>query len=231
MKKPYIEHYKKIDKFDIYIVDGSYIRKNINTQFTNFGQHYRFPKMIPVRELWLDRDYGQNEYKYYIPHMIKEWELMRSGRSYKDALIEADELEWNMRNKGEHEEYKVKKLEDIEGVSVYLVNGEKVRSDCHIDFTEGGHDKVYDFIPDNEIWISDEVSAKERPYILAHEYNERCQMADGEKYKNAHNKASFFERYLRHKVPDMSGINAKNSRHKHKRHGRVNESKSLGTMR
>jgi hypothetical protein len=187
--------------------------------------------MIPIKELWLDKDYGKNEYKYYVAHMKKEWELMRKGKSYPEAINEADELEWNLRNRDESGEYKLRKLEDTDGVSVWLVDGKAIRDNCHIDFTEGGHDKVYQFIPDNEIWISDEVSAKERPYILAHEYNERCQMALGEKYQPSHNRASFFERYLRHKVPDMSGINAKNSRHKHKRHGRVDESKSLGTMR
>lgn len=231
MKKPYIKLYSKQDGFSIYLVDGSYIRKNINTQFTNFGQHYRFPKMIPKYEIWLDKDYGENEYRYYIAHAIKEWELMNSGKSYRTALTIADKLEKRMREDEEKESCKLEKLEDIDDVQVWLVNGKAVRDKYDIDFTEGGHDKVYDWVPENEIWISDEISAKERPYILAHEYKERCSMLQGDDYEHGHNKASFFERHLRHKFPNIGRLNAKKSRHGRYSHGRVDESKSLGTIR
>ncbi len=232
MRKPYIKLYKTADNFKIYIVDGSYIRKNFNDQFTDFGQHYRFPKMIPINEIWLDRNFNHpEEYKYFIAHAVKEAELMKKGKSYSKAITEADELEWNMRNKDEHKDYKLEKLEDIDGVEVWLVNGKAIRDDCHIDFTEGGHDLVYKWIPKNEIWISDEIGAKERPYILAHEYDERCQMAQGEDYEHSHNKASFFERHLRHVIPNIGRLNAKKSRQSKCKHGRVNESKSLGRLR
>ena len=39
----------KIGDFEIYLVDGSVIRKNIDPDFTNFGQHYRFD-FIPEKE-------------------------------------------------------------------------------------------------------------------------------------------------------------------------------------
>jgi hypothetical protein len=38
-------------------------------------------------------------------------------------------------------------------VKVYLVNGQYIRDNIDIDFTQGGHGKVYKFIPENEIWI------------------------------------------------------------------------------
>jgi hypothetical protein len=232
LKKPYLSLYKKQDGFKIYVVDGSYIRKELNDQFTDFGQHYRFPKMIPANEVWLDKNYAHpDEYRYFVAHAIKEAELMKKGKSYADAITEADKLEWNMRNKDEHDEYKIQELEKIGDITVFLVNGEKIRSDCHIDFTEGGHDLVYDFIPKDEIWISDEISAKERPYILAHEYDERCFMSGGEDYDKAHNRASFFERHLRHAIPNMGRLNAKKDRQSNCKCGKVDESKSLGTMR
>jgi hypothetical protein len=162
--------------------------------------------MIPVKEFWIDKDFGEDEYKYYIQHMLKEWELMRKGKPYKKALAEASQLEWNERNKGQHDDYKIKKLTEIDGVDVWLVNGKKVRDDCFVDFTEGGHDLVYEFIPKNEIWISDEVSAKERNYILTHEYREREDMKKGMEYDKAHNKASFFERHLRHENPNLGRL-------------------------
>jgi len=174
--------------------------------------------MIPKYEMWIDRDFGEPEYKYYIPHMIKEWELMDKGKSYKTAITVADKLEQKMRNDDEKKGCKIEKLEDIDGCEVWLVNGKTVRNNYNIDFTEGGHDKVYDFVPPNEIWISDEISAKERPYILAHEYNERCDMAQGEDYDSAHNKASFFERKLRHKFPNFGQLRRRKNRHKPSRY-------------
>jgi hypothetical protein len=231
LKKPYIKLYKKVNGFKAYLVDGQYIRKNLDDQFTNFGQHYRFPKMIPANEFWLDKDYGEKEYQFYIPHMMKEWELMKQGKSYKYAITEADKLEKGLRKEDEKESCKLKKLDDIGDLAVWVVDGKQIRDRYDIDFTEGGHDKVYSWIPDREIWISDEISAKERPYVLAHEYDERCSMSKGEDYEKAHNKASFFERHLRHMIPNIGRLNAKKSGHKKHSHGRVNESKSLGQMR
>lgn len=230
MKNPYLELYKKENGFRVYIVDGAYIRKNLNDQFTNFGQHYRFPKMIPTKEIWIDKDYGNpNEYKYFIAHSIKEWELMRKGKDYDTAIAEADELEHGLRNKDEDNQYKIKQLDEIDGLSIWLVDGKKIRDDCFIDFTEGGHDLVYDWIPENEVWIDNSVSAKERAYIIAHEVKERQKMEKGEKYKQAHNEASFFERHLRHKLPNIGRINAKKSRH-HTKKSNIMRDRSEATL-
>ena len=50
MKKPYIKKYGKVSGFKIYLVDGKYIRSNMDEEFTNCGQHYQF-KFIPKDEL------------------------------------------------------------------------------------------------------------------------------------------------------------------------------------
>jgi hypothetical protein len=52
---PYITKMEERGDFKIWIVDGSYIRGHIDEEFTNFGQHFRFP-YIPEDELWLDRE-------------------------------------------------------------------------------------------------------------------------------------------------------------------------------
>jgi hypothetical protein len=209
MRKPYLQLYKTIDGFDVYVVDGAYIRKNMNDQFTNFGQHYRFPSMIPTYEFWIDRENGGKrgeEAEYFIPHMKKEWELMRNGTMYPRAITEADEVEHDLRNQDESSQYKIRELEKIGDIAVWLVNGKKIRDDCYIDFTEGGHDLVYDWIPKNEIWLDDDISKEERPYILDHEYEERCRMARGMPYNHAHNEASLLERNLRHKEPHIGTL-------------------------
>ena len=59
-----------------------------------------------------------------------------------------------------------KKLE--KGVSVWIVNGRQVRSVFDIDFTEGGHDHVYEFVPEGEVWIDDAITEPERGYVLLH---------------------------------------------------------------
>ena len=55
-----------------------------------------------------------------------------------------------------------KKLEN--GVSVWIVSGRLVRSLFDIDFTAGGHDYVYEFVPENEIWIDNDIVEAERGY-------------------------------------------------------------------
>jgi hypothetical protein len=217
MKSPRLSLYKTIDGFKVYIVDGEYIRKNLNAQFTDFGQYYRFPKMIPLKEFWLDRDFGKTkEYDYYIDHLLAEWNAMHRGANYNTAITEGDEVEHKERNLDEHEDYKIAKLGDVDGVGVWLVDGAKVRSDCYVDFTEGGHDLVYSWIPKDEIWLDDQISPKERPYILAHELDERSLMSEGQKYGKSHNQASFFERHLRHSEPSIGRLSEKNRQSRNK---------------
>jgi len=94
-----------------------------------------------------------------------------------------------------------KKLED--GVSVWIVNGRLVRSAFDIDFTEGGHDHVYEFVPNNEVWIDDDLQEYERPYVLLHELHERNLMAKGMPYSKAHNESSRLEYRCRHHPDEL----------------------------
>jgi hypothetical protein len=60
LKPPYIEKIDRHGPIDIWIVDGAYIRGHIDEEFTNFGQHYRYP-YIPLHEFWLDREAHADE--------------------------------------------------------------------------------------------------------------------------------------------------------------------------
>ena len=85
-------------------------------------------------------------------------------------------------------------------INVYIVDGESVRNQHDVDFSEGGHGYVYDYIPKNEIWIDNDISIKERSKILAHEFIERGLMKDkGFDYETAHKKATKIESALRKK--------------------------------
>ncbi len=83
------------------------------------------------------------------------------------------------------------------GVHVWLVNGRLVRSCYDIDFTEGGHDYVYEFVPRDEVWIDDDIHDNENGFVLFHELHERNLMAKGMDYDAAHEDASRLERRYR----------------------------------
>lgn len=199
MKKPYIEKYSKVGKFTVWIVDGPYIRENIDEEFTSYGQHYRF-KFIPENELWIDKRHGKKgEEKYYIHSMLMMDKLLKSGVSHKEAVRKTNISERNERKKGLIKNVKIKELKEYSGkVKVWLVSGELVRDFFWIDFTEGGHDKVYNFIPDKEVWIDNDLSKEERIYILIHELHERKLMAKGKPYAHSHYPSSKLEYYCRH---------------------------------
>jgi hypothetical protein len=79
-------------------------------------------------------------------------------------------------------------------VNVWIVKGELVRGLFFIDFTEGGHDKVYHFVPEKEVWLDDDLGARERRYVLLHE---RSLMSHGWTYSRAHREASKIEFHCR----------------------------------
>lgn len=207
--KPYLKKVKTVEDFDVWEVDGKYIRDNIDREFTNFGQHYRFP-FIPTHEFWLDKEFGTIERKFFIDHMIVEWHLMHDGKSYEYAIGKADTQEIKERKKSAlmirvekelqalpaktvpKEIYK-EKLAENEGVYVWVVNGQLVRDLYYIDFTEGGHHFVYGFVPYNEVWIDDDLNPTERYYVLLHELHERYLMHSGLTYDHAHHSSSIIE--------------------------------------
>src|SRR5262249_59346434 len=89
-------------------------------------------------------------------------------------------------------------LGEVSGVRIYLVSGEQVRDEVHIDFTQGGNDAVYDYVPAGEVWIDDAAHALDRTATALHELVERDLMQrHGMDYDRAHDAASARERTLR----------------------------------
>lgn len=212
MRKPYVKNIGSISKFKIWYVDGNYIRKNLSEEFTNFGQHYRF-RFIPKNELWIDNEHSKKEKNFFIDHLLVENRLMSEGKSYEEALAKADRVEQkerkklNMIKKAEklkQKEILIKKIHKkllknySQRIKVWIVKGELVRSIFFIDFTEGGHDYVYNFVPRGEIWLDDDCSPKELKYILLHELHERRLMSKGLPYEKAHRDSSRVEYFCRH---------------------------------
>jgi hypothetical protein len=217
LESPYIEEIDKRGNLQIWVVDGSYIRSHIDEEFTNFGQHYSFP-YIPKNEFWIEQETKNDERRFFIDHLLVEHRLMAEGVPYNKALEEADRVERKERRRAgdvsrlthhgkqlpngkEVHQRLWKKLEN--GVSVWIVNGRLVRSVFDIDFTEGGHDYVYEFVPENEVWIDDAIEEKERGYVLLHELHERNRMANGWFYNESHTESSHIEYRCRHHPEEL----------------------------
>lgn len=212
LKPPYLSRIEQMGHLTVWDVDGAYIRGHIDEEFTNFGQHYRF-SFIPQNELWIDHEAKQNETRFFIDHLLTEHRLMAKGMPYNKAIEEADRVERRERiragdvrkltrsgkqlpNPQQVHEHLWKKLEN--GISVWIVNGRLVRSVFDIDFTAGGHDYVYEFVPEKEVWIDNDIEQEERGYILLHELHERNRMAGGWSYSKGHVESSRIEYHCRH---------------------------------
>jgi hypothetical protein len=207
---PYVRLIERAGSVRVWLVDGSYVRKNIDEEFTNFGHHFSI-SAIPRDEIWLDIEQVPDEQQFFVRHALIERRLMARGMDYEAARTVAIAEERKMRLKdgdmrriasGENlaDVTKVhdrlwKALEN--GVHVWFVNGRLVRSCYDIDFTEGGHDYVYEFVPENEIWIDNDLEQDERGFVLFHEMHERNLMAAGASYDVAHAESSRLERHYR----------------------------------
>jgi len=205
-KKLYLKKLDTVEGFDVWMIDGRSVRENFEKNFTNFGQFYKY-SFIPRNELWLDKENVPGEDKYYISNLLVERRLMSGGMDYIKAHEIACLAEKEQRNESElmkgvkkiREKEVLEKIRKekislgIDNIFAWIVNGEMVRGQYFIDFTMGGHDKVYNFVPENELWVDDDVLPKERDYILLHELHERNLMARGLDYAKAHESANDVE--------------------------------------
>lgn len=212
-KKPYIKKIEEIAGFTVWLVDGDYIRKNISEDFVNYDQHYHL-NFIPKDEFWIDEENIHDEQQYYIDHLLTENRLMREGTSYEKAYEKAASVERRERSKSvimrqlgrarEHQRDLIDKVHEkllkkySRNLKLWIVNGELVRDLFFLDFAGGGHGKVYHFIPEDEIWIDDDISQRERKFIILHEMHERNLMGKGMDYPSAHRSATEIEDFCRH---------------------------------
>jgi hypothetical protein len=207
---PYLEKIDQRGNISVWIVDGTYVRNHLDVEFTNFGQHYVFD-CIPKNEFWLDKEVQPDEQKFFIEHLVIEHKLMVAGVPYDRALEKADRAELAERKKAgdvarlttggslpDPRKVHQRLWKTIEsGVSIWIVDGRLVRSVFDVDFTEGGHDHVYEFVPENEVWIDNDLEEAERPYVLLHELHERNLMSKGWTYSKAHESSSVLELHCR----------------------------------
>ena len=193
-----------------WIVNGSYIRRNVDEEFSNFGHHWSIAS-IPKNEIWLDQEADPDEQRFFVAHATLERALMARGKDYDTARAAGNLAERRLRAKsGDIQKVAAgKSLPQAarvhlrlwktlgNGVQVWFVKGRLVRSVFDIEFTEGGHEHVYEYIPKNEIWIDDDCHEDENSFVLFHEMHERNLMADGMDYDAAHDDSSRLEKHYR----------------------------------
>lgn len=208
----------------MWLVNGAYVRANICEDFVNFDHHYHL-RLIPKNEFWIAKEAKHDETRFYIDRMLAERRMIAAGASYLKANARAELIERAERGKSKMMKRMGRKKfhrHDIiarvhkkmlhrraGGLKIWLVNGELVRDFFMTDFAGGGHDKVYHFIPDEEVWIDDDISPAERKFIILHELHERALMAKGKDYPHGHWKATQVEDYFRHH-PKHAGAAIKN---------------------
>lgn len=197
MKKPYMKKIGVFSGYKVWYVNGFWIRKNLDPEFTNFGSN-RYFHFIPKEEFWIDKENGKREASFFIDNFLIIQKELEKGKTYPEAVEVANKLEKIERLKVKST-LRLKKLRISERIlkkihkkrlfhkytrnlNIYVVRGDLVRSLFFLDFTQGGHDKVYSFIPKNEVWIDDDVYKKEIPFVLIHELHERKLMARGWQY-------------------------------------------------
>lgn len=204
-------HTKRIqlsEGISVWIVDGERIRKEVNENFVQSGHHARFP-FIPADEFWIDVNTDSREYPFFIDRFFAERILLRSGMKLAEAEILAADIERHEREEALSEELRqlrnrqkalVEKIHrkpfaphHSDRLAVWIVDGKIVRDLIFLEYAAGGHDRVYPWIPKNEIWIEQALSEKERSFILLHELHERFLMGQGKRYPEAHHGATIIE--------------------------------------
>jgi hypothetical protein len=207
---PYLHYVGARLGVKIWIVDGAYVRKNIDEEFSNFGHHFSI-KEIPIDEIWLDREAHPDEQRFFIAHAVVERRAMVEGKSYDEARHLACDAEYRLREHTtdlrhvapqralpEADRVHVRLRKQLgDGTAVWIVDGRLVRSVFDIEFTEGGHEYVYEFVPHGQVWVDDDVMEEEIGYVILHELHERNLMAKGMTYDAAHDLASKIELHCR----------------------------------
>jgi hypothetical protein len=105
-----------------------------------------------------------------------------------------------MKNEPWKKFYRILRLGEDDAVDVYVVDGMYVRDHLYVDYVEGGHGYVYDWIPKDEIWVEKLADNRDMWFNLQHEIYERNLMKnEGMDYEKAHGITAKREEKQRHK--------------------------------
>jgi hypothetical protein len=187
-----------IDKSKIKYVDGFKIRNTLDDDFTVLHSrslniaNYAPKFYIPENEWWFDHSFkGELDFFITVEEITDELLLTMEFEIAREKLKEKLCI-----TKPLSEIKKTEMMKD-EDYTVYLVDGAEIRKTFDPHFVFGGHDLVYSYIPQNEIWLDEKMNNGEVPYILLHEKIERDLMKAGKNYDVAHEYATASDKEMR----------------------------------
>ena len=205
----------RIQGVHVYMVDGSEIRKSVTLEeawrgpencmadFLDFGVHDNLRehggfKQVPKNEVWVAEELKPKERALITKVAVHRWRLLLRGVKSAEAFRLNEEynkgLRVEMYGNLENKEPRLERLFKTDAMQVWLVNGEIVRGRYNQRFIQGGHHLVYDFIPDNEIWVDDTLDPDEYKPVMVHEATEhRLMVEEGAEYAEAHGAATIAE--------------------------------------
>lgn len=171
---------------NVWIVDGAKVVSELYPAFVMGGndQRYRFN---PNGDIWLDNRIGAIELGYTLGHELIERKLMRTkGMTYDKAHEQGLATEIRMRS-ADARSVLLKQAEvdtriapvyrafykDVDGHSVWLVDGPTVRATIDGDFCFVASDVEYSCIPEGEIWLDATMTCEHVHFALVHEIERR----------------------------------------------------------
>src|SRR5262245_43836161 len=89
------------------------------------------------------------------------------------------------------------RIDRVEGIDVYRVDGHRIRNRIDVDFTNGHHHYSRRYVPLYEVWLDREGRAPEYRFWSQRQLFERDLMARGLTYLQAVRRAAIYERRLR----------------------------------
>jgi hypothetical protein len=195
--------------YDVHLVNGDKVRASSleADDFTDWGIHEDFPKLIGRNQIWIDDDNSPEDVKIMAAMASARLDYLKEGKSSEEAYklclhkakgmkarqdghsSEDSEKIGSLRHEDVDKKIYVKKIFDCPGLklSVWLVDGDRVRNKTKKkDFTEGGNWKVYGFIPHGEVWVERKMRSDGMEKTILHEFTETNEMEHGKTYAQAH---------------------------------------------
>ena len=85
MNPPYIRHLWNIGPFRVFLVNGEYIRDNIQDDFALGSNHMADPEFVPKHEIFIEDTTHETERIFIAIHEIFEHKAMEWGLPYELA--------------------------------------------------------------------------------------------------------------------------------------------------
>ena len=92
---------------------------------------------------------------------------------------------------------RLERINRVDGIDVYRVDGHRIRNRIDVDFTNGHHHFSRQYVPLREVWLDREGRAPESRFWTQRQLFERELMARGLTYLQAVRRAAVYERRLR----------------------------------